>query len=75
MGSNSCLSVLAGWSAWSDLNGQDWTPGSEGSNVNMRRRWQRGSPGVDRIRSRSENLTDFSVAVEEVRMELTLSLL
>ena len=46
------------------------------SNVNMRRQVAgRGLPGVDRIRSRSENLTDFSVAVEEVKMELTLSLL
>ena len=47
------------------------------SNVNMRRQVaaSRGLPGVDRIRSRSENLTDFSVAVEELIMELTLSLL
>ena len=76
MGSNSCLSVLTGWSDWSDLNGQQGAP--PGS-VQIKCKYSAGEvtslPGVERIRSLSENLTDFSVAVEEDMMELTLSLL
>lgn len=58
MVSNSGLSCLD-CSGRSDLKGQHAGP--------------RGS-GVDRIRSLSENLTDFSVAVDDVIAEETLSL-
>ena len=80
MGSNSCLSVLTGWSDWSDLNGQlGAPPGSVQIKCKYKIGERRGGagrlPGVERIRSRSENLTDFSVVVEELIMELTLSLL
>ena len=80
MGSNSCLSVLTGWSDWSDLNGQLWAPPGSVQIKCKYKYSQRGRggerlPGVERIRSLSENLTDFSVVVEELIMELTLSLL